>query len=99
MGHNPNKVNITWHGGLLLHMIRAYGHPRLGALHTALMNASRSVFRHCEVCGGTRRLTPLLVRGRVARMQDGKPMVMAVEYNSWSCMDCVWKSGADGSGI
>lgn len=98
MVHNPNKTNITWHGGLLLHLIRSYGHPRLGALHTVLMNASRHAFRHCEVCGGTENLMPALVRGRVARMQAGKPTVMPVEYRGWSCRECLWESGNDGSG-
>lgn len=96
--NTQNKLNITWNGGLLLHLIRAYGRPRLGALHTMLLSASRYVFKHCEVCGGTDCLTPTLVRGRVARMRAGKPTVMPIEYNGWSCMECVWESGADGSG-
>lgn len=96
--NTPNKLNITWDGGLLLHLIRSYGRPRLGALHTILMNVCRRTFKHCEVCGGTDCLTPMLVCDRVARTRAGKPMVMPTEYNGWSCMDCVWKSGADGSG-
>lgn len=89
---------MTWDGGLLLRLIRAHAHPRLGIPYTILLTACRFLIRRCEVCGGTGKLTTAWINGHVVIRRVDAPNRITIRYGGWVCFECVRESGMDGSG-
>ena len=74
--------------------------PILGRLAGWMFGVHRWLFRRCEICSTTNKLTKSAVTRRLTHyLEDGAPCEHKASYACWACADCIREGCLDGSGV